>query len=91
MDELISRQDVIDITWEEPSYTDPLNILSERRDKIKSLPLAYPKKGKWVDDGDPLMLTCGNCGYGVMRYNNTPFCPNCGTDMRKDGENSEIN
>lgn len=53
-------------------------------DRIKALPPAEPKRGKWVDDGDPLMLTCGNCGYAVMRYNNTPFCPNCGADMRKD-------
>ena len=43
--------------------------------------LPQPKMGKWVDDGDPLMLTCGNCGYAVMRYNNTPFCPNCGAKM----------
>ena len=45
------------------------------------LPPAEPKTGKWVDDGDPLMLKCSNCGYGVMRYNNTPFCPNCGAKM----------
>ena len=51
---------------------------------IAELPPAEPKRGKWVDDGDPLMLTCGNCGYAVMRYNNTPFCPNCGADMRED-------
>ena len=51
---------------------------------IAELPSAEPKRGKWVDDGDPLMLTCGNCGYAVMRYNNTPFCPNCGADMRED-------
>ena len=50
---------------------------------IAELPPAEPKRGKWVDDGDPLMLTCGNCGYAVMRYNNTPFCPNCGADMRE--------
>ena len=46
-------------------------------------PTIEPKRGKWVDDGDPLMLTCGNCGYAVMRYNNTPFCPNCGAKMEK--------
>ena len=51
-------------------------------EQIKELPPAEPKRGKWIDDGDPLMLTCGNCGYVVMRYNNTPFCPNCGADMR---------
>ena len=52
---------------------------------IDALHSAEPKTGKWVDDGDPLMLTCGNCGYAVMRYNNTPFCPNCGANM-EDGE-----
>lgn len=53
-------------------------------DAIHTVLDALPKTGKWVDDGDPLMFTCGNCGYGVMRYNNTPFCPNCGADMRGD-------
>lgn len=42
-----------------------------------------PKRGKWINDGDPLMITCGNCGYSVIRYNNTPFCPNCGAKMEK--------
>lgn len=92
MDELISRQDVIDITWEEPSYTDPLNILSEIRDKIKSLPLAHPKKGKWIDKGVDLypytdnykllyhLYTCDQCGGEWL---DTPdFCPMCGADMR---------
>ena len=41
------------------------------------------KMGRWIANGDPLMLTCGNCGYSVMRYNNTPFCPNCGAKMEK--------
>lgn len=50
---------------------------------IDALSTAEPKRGKWVDDGDPLMLTCGNCGYAVMRYNNTPFCPNCGAKMEE--------
>lgn len=50
-------------------------------DAIHTVLDALPKTGKWVDDGDPLMFTCGNCGYGVMRYNNTPFCPNCGAKM----------
>ena len=38
MDDLINRQAVIDITWEEPSYTDALNVLTEVRDKVKALP-----------------------------------------------------
>lgn len=44
---------------------------------------AQPKQklGKWVDDGDPLSWVCSECGYRVARYNNTPYCPNCGVKM----------
>lgn len=38
----ISRQAVLDLTWEEPSYTDALNVLTEIRDKIKALPSVTP-------------------------------------------------
>ena len=38
MDDLISRQAVENITWEEPSYTDPLNVLTEVREKVRALP-----------------------------------------------------
>ena len=34
----ISRQAAIDATWENPSYTDPMNVLTEVRDRIKALP-----------------------------------------------------
>ena len=44
MDDLISRQAAIDVTWEEPSYTDPLNVLTEMRDRIKALPSAQPER-----------------------------------------------
>lgn len=37
-DDAISRQAVLDVTWEEPSYTDALNVLTEVRDKVKALP-----------------------------------------------------
>ena len=42
-DDAISRQAVIDITWEEPSYTDALNVLTEVRDKVKALPSVNPQ------------------------------------------------
>lgn len=52
---------------------------------IQSIPTANqePQTAKWIDNGDPLMITCGNCGYDVMRYNNTLFCPNCGAKMEE--------
>lgn len=43
-EDCISRQAVIDVTWEEPSYTDALNVLTEVRDKVKALPPVNPQK-----------------------------------------------
>lgn len=42
-DDCISRQAVIDITWENPSYTDALNVLTEVRDKVEALKSVTPK------------------------------------------------
>lgn len=42
-DDCISRQAVLDITWEEPSYTDAMNVLTEVRDKVKELPSVNPQ------------------------------------------------
>lgn len=49
----ISRQAAIDATWEEPSYTDPLNVLTEVRDRIEALPSAQPERirGRWIYTG----------------------------------------
>ena len=42
--------------------------------------------GKWEDDEeDPLTWRCSNCGYHVFRYNNTPYCHNCGAIMDEQG------
>ena len=51
----ISRQAAIDATWFEPSYTDPLNVLTEVRDRLKALPSAQPevircRDCKWFGD-----------------------------------------
>ena len=47
----ISREAVEKITWEEPSYTDALNILTEVREKVRALPSVTPqrKRGKWIE------------------------------------------
>lgn len=37
--ELIDREKAENTTWEEPSYTDALNVLTEVRDKIRELPV----------------------------------------------------
>ena len=38
----ISRKAALDITWHDPSYSDPLNVLTEVRDKIRELPSVTP-------------------------------------------------
>lgn len=40
MNELIRREDAIKVTWKEPSYVDPYNILTEVRDRINEIPAA---------------------------------------------------
>ena len=52
MSDLISRQAAIDATWFEPSYTDPLNVLTEVRDRIKALPSVQPE-----------ITRCRNCKF----------------------------
>ena len=35
---LIEKDKAIEETWKEPSYSDPLNVLTEVRDRLKALP-----------------------------------------------------
>ena len=58
MSDLISRQAVEDITWEEPSYTDPLNVLTEVREKVRALP-SVENKGEWIPVSERLPLLRG--------------------------------
>lgn len=41
MDDIIWRQDAINVLWEEPSYSDSLNVLAEARDRISALQPAH--------------------------------------------------
>ena len=99
MDDLVSRQAAIDATWEEPSYTDPLNVLTEVRDRIKSLPSVQPEpnKGTWLPDNNcvyEMRFVCSKCKasevvptIGFREYKPIwDFCPNCGADMRGEEE-----
>ena len=49
-EDTISRQAAIDATWFEPSYTDPLNVLTEVRDRLKALPSAQPEQTKMIKE-----------------------------------------
>ena len=93
MDDTISRRAAIDATWFEPSYTDPLNVLTEVRDRLKALPSAQPerKRGKWLDEPVYKQTTVGKTWDGytycsvckeMHEYGyRSKFCPNCGAEM----------
>ena len=84
----ISRKAVLDITWQDPSYADPLNVLTEVRDKVRELPSVTPqepKTGHWieefVDTEGEVRFTCSCCGkYQLF---GTDFCYNCGAKMEE--------
>ena len=95
MNDLISRQAAIDICanaidlWRGQLGEGALIAV---RDKIKQLPSAEPKRGKWhYSDGKPARIglsfgvVCDQCGTESEYCTN--FCGECGADMR--GEQDE--
>lgn len=45
---LIYADAVEKITWQEPSYTDPLNVLTEVREKVRALPTINAIPVDWL-------------------------------------------
>ncbi len=92
---LIDKDAAIELTWEEPSYTDPLNVLTEVRDRIKELPTidAVPvRHGRWIPKTIviggtefPYGSICSICGEDAINAEGddflTDYCPNCGARM----------
>lgn len=68
-DDLISRQAAIDETWKEPNYTDPINVLTEIRDRLRALPSAQPEP-KWI----PVSERLPEYGVAVLTYDGHCFC-----------------
>ena len=46
----VSREAVENLLWEEPTFTDALNVLTEVREKVRSLPSVTPQQrtGRWI-------------------------------------------
>ena len=89
MSDLIKREDAIKATWKEPTYADPINILTEVRDRIEAIPSADRPQGEWEDTGkDPdhshpltaIWYRCSECGDGTNTKTN--YCPSCGARMK---------
>jgi len=86
--EYIRKEDAKSVTWEQPSYTDPLNILTEVRDRIESIKpadVAPVVHGKWILGGyDDMFWICDKCEHRQSDYSLKPkakYCPNCGAKM----------
>ena len=86
--DLISRKDAIEgiqKLWKDAPSAQHLSAMFDCEDVIKNLPSMQPKykRGEWIDRGVAGWI-CSSCSYRVFRYNNTPFCPNCGSDNREE-------
>lgn len=85
MDEYINKQSAfVTLVFSDALGDMTCGQIAKVLDVIKTVPTADVVPvvhGEWVDDGDPLTLVCGVCGYRVMRYNNTKFCHDCGARM----------
>ena len=93
MSELIKREDAIKITWQEPQYYDPINALTEVREKIRALPTVdavpvvhayWTTKRTWQHDGEIYCSACKNDAptEGDYRQVKTKYCPNCVARMK---------
>ena len=55
--------------------------LNEAAERLKELPSAQPRKGKWIDSG--YGVECSLCGewypHASIARNQLNFCPNCGS------------
>lgn len=55
--------------------------IADMRAELKRVLNEIRPEGEWIDDS-PTSWKCSCCGYGVNRWNNTPFCPNCGIKVQ---------
>lgn len=81
MSDLISRAEAIEAVRSESAK----RLLLGRGDILyilSALPSADRSKGEWDEGIFDVGYFCSNCGETSARTSN--FCPNCGSDMRKD-------
>ena len=96
--DLIKREDAIKVTWQEPSYTDAINALTEVRDRLKDIPAVEPKRGEWITEerdsiyGKKIRLKCSECGdvfdVSERAFPYERYCRYCGCRMK--GADNEI-
>jgi hypothetical protein len=73
-DDLIRRSDAIKVTWQEPSYTDAINALTEARERIKNIPTIEPnlilpermERGECYEVGETIVVMNHDDYYDLM-------------------------
>jgi len=88
MDDLISRQDAIEVINKLMEiHFDRKVVLGKVWQQIKDLP-SVQRKGHWININEGkwnvwAVFKCSECGEIDNRiYETDNFCPNCGADMR---------
>ena len=83
----IDRQAAIDATWEEPMYADPINVLTEVRDRLNVLPTIELVRCRECKHRDLEDKKC-DCGHGIvwqLARDDNWFC----ADVKRRSENDE--
>ena len=78
MDELISRQEALDLWDKYHPYIATKAMEYDRKLRALQTAQSERKKGRWIDRGR--ISQCSECERFCMIE--TSFCPNCGADMR---------
>ena len=81
MDELINKTELMNDLKKDMAESDNWLIIAMYMAfivRLTSYPVVKIVHGKWID------CTCSHCGYDVLPWNRTYYCPNCGARM--DGE-----
>ena len=90
MGDYISREDALlcatgeyaDDSFEDSIRETECKKIAKRLKELKPADVRENIHGEWIN-GDETRWKCSVCHYGVLDWNNTPFCPNCGADMRR--------
>ena len=87
-DDAISRKAVIDLVVANHTELNGLNVVmySPLFKDIKQLPPVnpQPKTGHWVKKSQYGNDYCSECGYELLMYGKTEYCPNCGAKMESE-------
>lgn len=79
---VLGRSDKTEVYAGEVALTQLRRLLRTYENCLGSLMVPFIK-GKWLGDGLGIWC-CSYCGYKAFGYNKTPYCPNCGADMREE-------